>query len=331
MVSVQAIFAPCTKNNLPLIMIHFLHGPNTYSCQKRFKNIIFDFKKGQSEPLVFSYNFECEPDEFLSVLRGQLLGQSLFSSSKVFIFNNILTIVSAGTAKGIVAALKDSGAHEAKDVLVVFREDEIKVSKVPKGILSFVLKKPVQVEAFEQPTATEIKQLISSESQDRNMQLDSRMRQFVEFIIKNDPWKLKNIMDKLEAALDSGLGLDHELFHLLFPILEEPKVFDLIDALATKKIRMVLQLLSTWPEDLVKSLPLALWQFQILMKIKHLPPGSKIKDIHPYVFQKSSRAANNFSSDELGSIWEILYQSEIGLRMGKLDTPFVFDRVLLSL
>ncbi len=309
-------------------MIYFLHGPDTYNSQRRREELVAGFLQQAPQPEVYCFDPEKGEEAVLVSFRELLFAQGLFAQRKVFIFESISTELSERGIQELIEFLEAD--RKNKDLLIIFREGEFKPKKAQKKLFDFLTQKPIIHENFQLPRSYEFGKLVQDEVKKRNLKLDRTTLQLVSFSCQNDLWRLKQSLDKLEAYYASTTSPQEEELRLLLAYYGEPRAFELLDAILAKRKIQVLSLLATWPEDLTSLIPLLLWQFRILLKVKFLPLGKSISGVHPYVLQKARRAIHNFSPEELKSFWEVLYQNEIGLRQGRPDAKFVVDRMLLS-
>jgi DNA polymerase III subunit delta len=128
---------------------------------------------------------------------------------------------------------------------------------------------------------------------------------------------------------------------LLTPYVAEARIFDMVDALAERKGRQAAALLHRLLDE---SEPLALLgminrQFRLLIEAREvLDAGGDSGDLlktpdikHPYVAQKLTQQARNFTLDQLEDIYRYLLDTDYAIKTGRIEPELALDLLVASL
>ncbi len=110
---------------------------------------------------------------------------------------------------------------------------------------------------------------------------------------------------------------------------EEDKPFEFLDALGKKNASQAykeLAKLRAQGEHPIKLVQLIAWELRTLISIKS---SSENPGLHPFVYRKNKRIAQNFSQGELTDLFEKTFKADLEMKTGK-DENLVLDLLVDS-
>lgn len=161
-------------------------------------------------------------------------------------------------------------------------------------------------------------------------------------------WKIRNELEKLSVY--SGQLSVREVENLVRPKIEA-KIFDLVDAFGEKNAKKAHQELSKLLEKDEAELyifTMIVGQFRNILIIKdYLNPNDKAQSsnqaqnskfqiakelgMHPFVAQKTSFQAKNFTLDELKKIYQKLMDFDIKIKTGEIEPRLALDLLIAEI
>ena len=153
--------------------------------------------------------------------------------------------------------------------------------------------------------------------------------------VGNDLRLLDHEIDKLLTYVGEERPITKRDAELLVSYVREANIFHMVDALGTRDTRRAMELVEQLLDD--GQAPLYLLrmmtrQFRILLQVKELlGKGTVAEDmrsllgLHPYVLEKATRQARNFSNSQLETIYHQLLELDVAMKSGAME-----DRLALS-
>lgn len=200
-------------------MIIFLYGPDAYRRQEKLKEIVSDYKTKHSS---FSIeHFDLEETGGLNKLEDFSKANSLFDSFKFGIVRNGDGLEKA-EQKEFVKFLKDQADKKESVLVLIF-------DKKPVKDLSFLLKKPVIFQEFENLTGEQLGLFIQKESQRLGLKLDREVNLLLTQAFYGDSWGLVTELEKLSLLDEKKITADMVAEHI--NVFSEVNLFSALNAM----------------------------------------------------------------------------------------------------
>lgn len=303
-------------------MILFLYGADSYRSKQKLNEIISHYKESGKTGLNLlsvdaeKTNFQDFYDNFRT--------SSMFAEKKLVIVKNLFAVKQF--QEDFLEQL--SGVEALKDVVVIYEsqavDERLKLFKVlGKECKSqeFDLLEPKQVKAWAQ------KELGSQKVNGDALNL------LVSYV-GNDLWRLAGELQKL-SQFKAGAAIRREDVILLVRPNIETDIFKTIDALAQKNKAQALRLLQKHldaGDEPLYLLSMVAYQFRTLLVIKELAQKGlmynsivKKSGLHPFVVKKNYFVCQQFSLEDLKSIYQKIFQIDTSIKTGKVDAETALD------
>lgn len=151
---------------------------------------------------------------------------------------------------------------------------------------------------------------------------------------------LDNEISKL-IAYRAGEHIRVEDVTTLVASVREANIFELVDAIGARQTSTAIKLLHAHLDQNAAPLYLLTMivrQFRMLLQIKDLlargsTPATirEILKLHPFVVEKVSRQASNFTQVQLRAIYEKLLETDLAIKTGKSDPALSLDLLVVDL
>lgn len=146
-------------------------------------------------------------------------------------------------------------------------------------------------------------------------------------------------LTKLALYAQSSHEIDQVAVTRLVTAKLEDNVFDLVDAVLNRKVKLALeqyQMLILQQEDPIKLNAVLLNQFRLLLQVKILQAkgytqgtlATKLK-VHPYRIKLALRQVKKFSKDDLIHAYLGLEKLEVGMKSSQMDRRMLFELFVL--
>lgn len=306
-------------------MIYILYGPDTYRSRQKLKSIIEEFRKkaGGSTGLTINGNlglerFDAEEDSAETIMAASSTA-SLFQEKKLIVIERLFSS-KKGVMNKIQPKIRDWSKNPA-NIFIIWDEDV----SVKKELAEF-LKYAEKSQEFKEPTGQQTKIFMEKEAAQKNVRLSPKEKDQILARHKTNLWAIAGELEKISlgAAVSSGPLLN-----------EEEKIYNFTDALIEKKKtapKLLLSLLESGFDEIYIFAALVN-SFRQLLLIKKIGDNQKTRakaakelNIHPYVLEKLTRQAKNYTLPELTALYRKLLQHDINLKLGKTQLEYiVFD------
>jgi len=153
-------------------------------------------------------------------------------------------------------------------------------------------------------------------------------------------WEADNEIDKLISYADNG-EITKENIELLVRSKVDMNIFSLTDCISQKNKKKAILLLNMQIEQGVNEiyiLTMLIRQFRNLLIIKDLLEeglsDSQIAQrakMHPFVVRKTVEQCRNFKLPDLKKIYQKLYDADLAIKTGKMDSGLALDLLVVSL
>jgi DNA polymerase III subunit delta len=317
-------------------MILFLYGPDTYRSSQKLKEIKTQYEKAH-QGTARAFDFDCK-EVRLEDVQSAIGTISLFEQKKLVILRNVFqAVLFEQWLEDEKKALVDSNRH----VVVVFEDGDVQ-KKTGRKLFQW-LKKHATTQEFLLLSLAKLKLWIEREFGRYGFSIAARGSDELARAIGNDLWRMGAEIRKIAAWKQSTEGKtvkEADVKLLVLPKVETD-IFATIDAAAQKNKKQACSLLyrhvqkGDSPQYLLSML---VYQFRILVELRDFMEkgfsGQEIArqtKLHPYVLQKSTRVAGQFSIEELKHIYRKLFKLDWHLKTGRADPAGALDMFIATL
>lgn len=306
-------------------MIYVLSGQNRHLAREKLVEIIQEFSKKYGESAVERYQGEdIDPANLVAILNGQ----SLFASSKLIIFRDMLAANKSANEKFL--EMMDSIPEETSVVLLEGELDKRtsaykKLSK-QQGFFEFKELGPAELASF-----------VSSYVKRHNKSINNGAVQELLARSGSDQSRLKNELDKLISYVDTEITKDD--ITILVEQSVDDQVFELLDNALRGRAQPALNILRDMEaahKDPHQVLGMLIWQVQTLAIVKSgedRPESQIAKEakIHPFVVQKTKALTSNMSGAQINKIINLAAELDIKSKSTSLPLWRQIERVITRL
>jgi len=293
-------------------MLTLVHGLESRLARRRVSQL----QKEAAARGAFLREIDCENSSMEAVSQG-LGAASLFAKETFLLVKDPMGIAGWEDEEVQSALLKAKSHH-----VVFFLSSQFKESE---PLFQFVSKHGT-VEEFGNLTVPQAKQWVKQEAEILGASFAPGADDALLALCGTDTERLFHETRKLAAlkSIPSSAPITKEDVAFLVASSYEPKIFSTIDAMAAKDVRRATTLLAEHlkaGEPPLRLLSTFAWQFRILLSVKDLQErGVRQAEInrrlrlHPFVAQKSIRAASRFSFEELKELYRKLYDLDVSFK-----------------
>ena len=315
-------------------MIIFLYGQDTYRMKEKLKEIIESYKKIHKSGLNLRY-FDClkkTAEDVFTNLKDEIRQASMFKEKKLAII----------TSPFSSSEFKEKFLEKGKDFLrlediILFYEEE----KIAKNDSLFkFLKKNVKCQEFEPLSGQKLKNWVKKEFGKYKIEITSGVVEKLCEYVGNDLWKMSNEVRKLANFKPKEIIKIEDIEILVKPRIETD-IFKTIDAIAQKNKKQALKLLHKHLEkgdSPLYLLSMVSFQFRNLLIVKdfieHYVPYNVIlkkSGLHPFVVKKSYYQSQKFSFPELKKIYQNIFQVDLDIKTGKIESEVALDLLIAEI
>ena len=327
-------------------MIIVLYGVDNYRSRQKLNEIIEHYQ--QAGKTGFNLMFFDSENAGFSDFENVFKQTSMFNEKKLIVlfncFNNkifkedFLKNVKLFIESSNILLIYESGNVLKKDDLLVFleKQSKIKNNKVNKQSLASLVK----IQEFELLKAEKLKSWVKKEFNKFKAEISSEaLNKMIDFI-GNDLWQFSNEIKKLvNYKKDKKITID-DLEILLKPKIETA-IFKTIDALAQKDKKRALFLIHqhlSKQENSLYILSMISFQFRNLLIVKdYIEKGAdyyvvlKKTGFHSFVVRKSFQQADKFTFQELKKIHQKIFQADLNIKTGKMNSETALDLLITGI
>lgn len=309
-------------------MIFLLHGPESFRRQQKLKELKDKFIN-TLDPLGQSLSFLDGSKCSLTNLNESLNSASLFTKKRMLIIENIFLNQQENIFPELLKLCQKNTGND--DNIIIFNEEQIKKTALKSEVKKFAdwLFKQPYVQEFKALNNIQLANFVREKMATNKSSISNSALNLLISKTGNDLWRLNNEINKLIATANKKIISDELVNELVVGEIEN-NIFALIDALVAKKNELAIRLLE---EQLSAGLSveyiLAMLQRQIkiMLSIKIMQNENNLSQndivkklkLHPFVIQKASQQAKNFSLDELHAFWQSLLEIDFNNKKGKSD------------
>jgi DNA polymerase-3 subunit delta len=319
-------------------MIIFLYGEDTYRSRQKLKELKTKFTKeiDQSQSSLDVLDGEKISLEGINEI---VAAPSLFAKRRMVIIENIFKNKDKDLFKALADYLKKKNLSDAdKDAIIIFWEDN-SGDKLKTNVLFKNLCKEKIVQEFKLLSNTETVNWVKAEAKRRGGNMKGQAAVQLASIFGSDLWQLSNEINKLinfkrgqaPGMINVENPVDIELKDVedLVRGSTDENIFALTDAISIRNKAKALELFENELKAGVTEaylLSMIIRQFKILIQVHEaINSGysprkiqSELK-LHPYVVQKTSASAKNFSLNALKELYSQTVDIDYQLKTGQAD------------
>jgi len=284
-------------------MLIFLYGSDTYRARRKLWEITEKYQNTNKTPVGIT-SWDCSFVD-VSDITQVLLTPSLFQEKKLHIIEN-----------AFLRKEWEEEALEQDDHIIVFFEQG---TPDKRTTLYKYLSRKALVQEFALLEGTKLTQWIQREFSSYGVSAPQDVVDKLALEVGNDLWQLSSEIQKL-VAFGQGAVEKHDVSLLVKQNLQT-NIFATIDAIAAKNKKKALDLIfehSEKNDSPFYILSMLAYQFRNLLAVKDAKDPRQLK-LHPYVLQKSLRAAQLFSREELERVYKKLFQIDVQTKTGQVD------------
>ena len=301
-------------------MIYFIHGTDNFRINQRIKelragNPDADYQTLNAKGLSFV--------DFNNVVSTQ----SLLSPHKIVVVEDIVSEGSEELRKEVVSWLDKNVFGE---IMIIFRED----GEPDRRTTLFKRLNKSITEQYNKLKPVQAKQWLKEQSNNLNLQLTPEASEVLLRDFSNDLWRLTKETEKL-SMFSEGQVIDKAMINKLVPQMLDDNIFDTMDALAKKNIKLANKLINTQLALGMNEqhlLTMIAYQFRNMVLIKSLTEQgigegklASVAQLHPYVVQKTKSFIKDFSTLKLSKIFSILHKVDVAIKSGKTPPQVGLD------
>ena len=307
-------------------MLYFIFGEDNFRSQKYFFEVR-DFYKKEEIPF-FSCDFSDKLSSSFDIpsLEDIFKNNTLFSGSKLVVIKNLFKNTNIEFRKALLSVLKDRKIDQAKDIMVIFYEDNtVRSSSLQK----WLEQKAKGVKEFQLLKKKELESWTVEEEKKMGLELTFEARQLILISFPSDAGSIYYSLEKLSLIKKELISKKLIEENLFLPL--NSNIFSFLDNLAegnTERAFWFLETLMNQGIHPLYILKMIIFQFRNLLIIKSSP--TKPSSMHPYVFQKLHSLAKIISLEVLKSIFQRLLYYDRRIKRGIIDGQIALEMFLVD-
>lgn len=300
-------------------MLLLLYGEESFLRARKLQEIkerYFSLRKDK----FYARAFDCSRDLAQEIFQ-EIRGVSLFGEKKLLILEDPFS--SQEIAEKLIE-YKDELA-KTSHVLVFSQEGAVE----EKDPLFIFLKKHGRTQKFSPLSPRSLGSWISQEFLRYGVRALPDAQSALAGAVGNDLWRLSNEIAKL-VSYSKGAVLSRSAVKSLVEPVVEPEIFETIDAIASRNVKQALALLAEHEkhgDPPLRILATIGFQFRALLAVKemadtHLSYNDIVRKtrLHPFVVTKAWEASKKFSLGELKKWFRRIFDIELGLKTGGMES-----------
>ena len=311
-------------------MIYFLYGEDSYRSKRKLEEIILGYKKVHKSGLNLIY-VDSKGESFKDFYNNFKI-TSMFAEKKMIVIKNIF-----GNAKFQEDFLENiKRLEELKDIVVVYENNSVdQRTKFFKA-----LQKHAKCQEFNYLTPANLKKWAMVEFSKNNAKINADALDLLAEYVKTDLWRLSNEINKLSNYKLGDVIKKEDVGRLVKPSIEND-IFKTIEAIASKNKKQALALLHKHldnGDNTLYLLTMIAYQFRNILIVKELiekknqyPVIVKKSGLHPFVVQKTFYLCYQFSFDQLKKIYQKIFQIDLDIKTGKIESETALDLLLAEI
>lgn len=334
-------------------MYHILHGEDEFSRTEQVNAL----RVAQGDPQFADLN--CVTFDGRKVTLGELVHACdaipFLAAGRLVIVEGMLARLDPRQRKGgedgeeeteeevnpdLAGGLIEYLARLPASTELVFAESKTLAKNNPVVKFAAGDKKNGKIVEFPLPRVNDLPAWIERRIQSKGGRADARVAQELAAHVGADLRLLDNEIDKLLAYRGSE-PIQSEDVRSLVASVREANIFELVDAIGARQTNVAMRLLHDHLDQNAAPLYLltmVVRQFRLLLQIKDLagrglnPAAMREQTrLHPFVIDKVSKQAANFSMPQLEAIYDQLLDTDLAIKTGRSDPVVALDLLVVAL
>lgn len=204
------------------------------------------------------------------------------------------------------------------------------------------LKERGEVRAFTAPSVKggELARWVEQRGQRKGARLEAGVANDLATFIGPDLRLIDSELEKL-SLYAAGRPIRRTDVRLLTPYAQEANIFDMVDALGNRQTQQALRLLVQLHNEGAHPLYLLTMivrQYRILLQVKDLARQGLGPDaiaqrlgLHPFPTGKALTQAQRYTTQQLGSIYDRLLETDVAIKTGKMEAGLALNLLVVEL
>ena len=302
--------------------------------REKLKEIIRHYKEIHKSGLNLDY-FDCQKEsdgEIFNDFKNGIRQTSMFKEKKLAVITNPFS--DSGFKEKFLKDAKDF--LKSEDIILLYQEGKIKENDT----LFKFLKKNTKLQEFSLLGGLKLKEWIKKEFEKNKAKIEPRALEILVEYIGNDLWRMANEIKKLVSFKPKQI-IKAEDVRILVRSKIETDIFKTIDAIAQKNKKQALELLHKHLEkgdSPLYLLSMINYQFRNLLIVKdflekYKPYNVILKKsgLHPFVVKKSYYQCQKFSFQELKKIYQKIFQADLDIKTGRIESEMALDLLITEI
>lgn len=319
-------------------MIIFLYGQDTFRSREKLKELKDKFSR-DIDKTMSSLDVLEGGNITMEKINEAVAAPSLFAKRRMVVLENIFLNKNKDLFTALETYLKKKSSKQREDDTIIVFWQETGSEKLKTNSLFKYLSKEKHVQEFKPLNNSETISWIKKEGKKRSGDIKHQAAIELAGFFGNDLWQLSNEINKLinyKLGKKPGLIKDGQTVEIGPEDIKEmvrgtadENIFALTDAIATKNKSKALELFENEISAGVTEgylIAMILRQFKILIQVSDaISKGMSARKIqnefklHPYVVQKSSAQAKNFTLTTLKSLYAETIDIDYQLKTDQTD------------
>ena len=328
------------------VYLHFMkqvflwYGDNDYEIFQTRQQWINRFSQKHTNLNILKFDLadKNKDQQFLVNLKNAFQTNTLFANEKLIIFKNFL----------------DKANAQAEDLLFKFLEKPVEGfflifieqgkpdarKKLYKALQKNEKNNLAEIKEYVLPKEIELNKWAKQKIEKAGNTINNKALENLIALVGSDMWQLDNEIRKL-TSYKIKTEITNEDINLLVKAKFNDNIFQLTDAISARDKKKILKLFQDQLDSGASELYLLAMltrQFRILLQLKDLQQQNyspkemqaKIK-MHPFVIKKTCTYLQNFSMEQLKSIYEKLFEFEVKLKTKNIKLELLFDLLVAKL
>ncbi|MFH1894528.1 MAG: DNA polymerase III subunit delta [Patescibacteria group bacterium] len=312
-------------------MIVFLYGPDTFRSQKKLDKMIESQKVAHKKGGLLLRYFDGGNFDFKDLL-SEIQTNSMFKEKKLLVLKNVFS------NKKFKEDFLEHGKKITKSDAVILFHEQGEIDKRDR-LLKF-LKENAESQEFELLSEEKLATWADQEIKNCGAAIEPKALKKLITYVGDDLWHLENEIIKLVCHAKNK-NIKEEDIDLLVRPKTENDIFETINSLAERKKDKALFLLHKHLEkgdSPLYLLSMINFQFRNLLVLRDLidkkAPYHEIpkrSGLHPFVVKKTYWPAQKFSLLQLKKIYQKIFQIDLAIKTGKIDSGMALDLLIAGI
>ncbi len=314
-------------------MIYLISGKDYFRSFLHFQKIMAFYKKDNVSffRVDFMDRFVSPPS--LGQIRDFLGTNTLFSSLKLVVLENMFRGMTLSQRKGLWQVFKEKNIAETKDIMVIIYEGDV----IKKSLFKTWLERKAKVvKEFVPLRQKQLEKWIREESATLGIELSPSAQTLLIASFPHDSGLIYQALQKLSLSPSRKITREYLENNIFLPF--SNTIFDLLDNIAQRKIDQAYVILK---KEFIKGtnplvlLKMIIFEFRNLLKLKMVSAHSltqiqKAVNLHPYVIRKTYPLAQKFSVVFLKKMYRRLFYYDRKIKQGSIDGQVALELFLLD-